>query len=226
MPVPSLRDLGRPVDVLWIDGSATPPTTHSENIAIEAIAGSDDGHAGDEEKCAGECARLVGEKGLFDTLHEQNMTTFGKYEFGSLLTSDPHAFDAFRFVYPALGLGNPVDHTTPFVASRSNTLRPRLTKELGYKPQGPAAFRRVVGAFRHVATPRRTQGRSRDQAESFNGRAGPGTSTGHSARQSRRGRAIEGRADPLCRCAHRRRAEAESRLGTLDYPTQVVLRPR
>jgi Fe-S oxidoreductase len=136
--VPVLRDLGRPVDVLWIVEcyAAYYPRGQANARATARLLdalGVDFAILGNEEKCAGECARLVGEKGLFDTLREQNLATFAKYEFGSLLTSDPHAFDAFRYVYPALGLASPVDHTTPFVASRLDALRPRLTKQLGYK---------------------------------------------------------------------------------------------
>ncbi len=138
VPVPTLRDLGRPVDVLWIvECYASYYPRGQENARATArilnALGVDFAILGAEEKCAGECARLVGEKGLFDTLREQNLATFAKYEFGSLLTSDPHAFDAFAFVYPFLGLEQPVDHTTPFVAGRLDTLKPRLTRALGYK---------------------------------------------------------------------------------------------
>lgn len=135
--VPTLKDLGRAVDVLWIvECYASYYPRGQENARATArvlnALGVDFAILGAEEKCAGECARLVGEKGLFDTLREQNIATFGRYEFGSLLTSDPHAYDAFAFVYPFLGLGRPVAHTTPFVASRLDALRPLLTKQLGY----------------------------------------------------------------------------------------------
>jgi Fe-S oxidoreductase len=36
-------------------------------------------------------------------------------------------------VYPSLGLRQPVDHTTPFLAARLDALRPRLTRKLGYR---------------------------------------------------------------------------------------------
>ena len=138
VPVPLLRDLARPVEVLWIVEcyAAYYPRGQDNARATARILnalGVDFAILGNEEKCAGECARLVGEKGLFDTLREQNLATFAKYEFGSLLTSDPHAFDAFAYVYPALGLNRPVDHTTPFVADRLDALRPRLTRDLGYR---------------------------------------------------------------------------------------------
>ncbi len=126
------------MDVLWIVECYAAYYPRGQDNAratarVLAALGVDFAILGTEEKCAGECARLVGEKGLFDTLREQNMATFGKYEFASLLTSDPHAFDAFAFLYPTLGLQQPVQHTTPFVAARLDALRPRLTRELGYK---------------------------------------------------------------------------------------------
>lgn len=138
VPVPILRDLGRPVDVLWIVECYAAYYPRGQDNAratarVLAALGVDFAILGAEEKCAGECARLVGEKGLFDTLREQNVATFAKYEYASLLTSDPHAFDAFRFVYPSFGLDRPVDHTTPFLAARLDALRPRLTRNLGYR---------------------------------------------------------------------------------------------
>jgi Fe-S oxidoreductase len=138
VPVPIMREVGRPVDVLWVvECYASYYPRGQDNARATArvlnALGVDFAILGNEEKCAGECARLVGETGLFDTLREQNLATFGKYEFGSLLTSDPHAFDAFAYVYPVLGFKTPVDHTTPFVASRLEELKPRLTRELGYR---------------------------------------------------------------------------------------------
>ena len=135
VPVPLLRDAGRPVDVLWVVecyASYYPRGQDNARATARVLAalGVDFAILGPEEKCAGECARLVGEKGLFDTLREQNVATFAKYQFGSLLTSDPHAFDAFRYVYPGLGFERPVEHTTPFVASRLDALRPRLSRKL------------------------------------------------------------------------------------------------
>jgi dimethylglycine catabolism B len=138
VPVPLLRDLGRPVDVLWIVECYAAYYPRGQDNAratarVLAALGVDFAILGNEEKCAGECARLVGETGLFDTLREQNLATFGKYEFARLLTSDPHAFDAFSYVYPTLGFRRPMEHTTPFVAARLDDLKPRLTRELGYR---------------------------------------------------------------------------------------------
>jgi Fe-S oxidoreductase len=138
VPVPILRDLGRPVGVLWfLDCYASYYPRGQQNARatarVLAALGVDFAILGPEEKCSGEATgRLVGETGLFDTLREQNMATFAKYEFGSLLTSDPHAFDAFSFAYRSAGLTHPVHHTSVFLADHLDALRPLLTKELGY----------------------------------------------------------------------------------------------
>jgi Fe-S oxidoreductase len=138
VPVPIMRDLGRPVDVLWFLDCYTSYYPRGQDNAratarVLAALGVDFAILGPEEKCSGESGRLVGERGLFDTLREQNMATFGKYEFGSLLTSDTHAFDSFTYAYRAVGFDRPVDHTTLFVAARLDALRPRLTRKLGHR---------------------------------------------------------------------------------------------
>lgn len=137
VPIPVLKDDPRPVDVLWFvecypsyhprgqDGSrATAKVLHALGIDF-AILGS-------EEKCAGECARLTGEIGLFDALRADNMAIFDKYEFNRILTGGAHAYDAFRHIYPAYGFDYPVEHTTPFLARNLEALAPLLTKKLDY----------------------------------------------------------------------------------------------
>jgi Fe-S oxidoreductase len=138
VPVPIMRDLGRPVDVLWFLECYVSYYPRGQDNAratarVLAALGVDFAILGAEERCSGETDRLAGEKGLFDTLREQNMATFRKYEFATLLTSSPHAFDSFTYVYPALGLDRPVEHTTPFLAARLDALRPRLARKLGYR---------------------------------------------------------------------------------------------
>jgi len=78
---------------------------------------------GNEERCAGECARLVGESGLFDTLRERNMGVFHKYKFNRLMTTGAHAFDAFAFIYPAFGFNYPLDHSSTFFYSYIDQLK-------------------------------------------------------------------------------------------------------
>jgi Fe-S oxidoreductase len=133
--VPLMKDVGRPVDVLWIvECYASYYPRGRENAVATArlldALGVDFAILGPEERCLGECVRLAGETGLFDTMREQNMATFEKYEFGKVITSDPHAFDAMLHMYPAAGFRSPVEHVTPFIPRHIEDLLPRLTTEL------------------------------------------------------------------------------------------------
>jgi Fe-S oxidoreductase len=137
VPVPILGQDPRPVDVLWFvecytsyhprgqdNSRATARLFHALNIDF-AILGA-------EEKCAGECARLLGEAGLFDTLMDYNMAVFQKYTFNRIVTSGVHAYDAFKYRYPLAGFTYQVEHTTPFFARHLNRLKPMLTHKLHY----------------------------------------------------------------------------------------------
>jgi len=136
-PVRVLAADPRPVDVLWFVECYTAYHPRGQDncratAKVFQALGVDFAILGSEEKCAGECARLAGETGLFETLADYNLKTFGKYSFDRIVTSGAHAYDAFRHEYPALGLERPVEHTTPFFAGRLEQLKPLLTRKLGY----------------------------------------------------------------------------------------------
>jgi Fe-S oxidoreductase len=133
--VPVMKNLGRPVDVLWIVEcyASYYPRGRDNAVATARLLdalGIDYAVLGPEERCLGETARLAGETGLFEMLRDQNLATFNKYEFGRIITSDPHAFDALAHQYPEAGFDVPVEHVTPFLARRLDALEPRLTKPL------------------------------------------------------------------------------------------------
>jgi Fe-S oxidoreductase len=137
VPIHILPDDPRPVDVLWF--VECNPSYHPRGQdASRAVAklfnvlGVDFAILGNEERCAGECARLVGEAGLFDTLRERNVGVFRKYQFNRVVTNGAHAYDAFKYIYPPYGFNYPLDHTTTYFAKHLDELKPRLTKKLGY----------------------------------------------------------------------------------------------
>jgi Fe-S oxidoreductase len=135
VPVPVIADGHRPVDVLWFVECypAYTPRGQEGSLATARLfhaLGVDFAILANEEKCAGECARLAGEAGLFGTLADYNIANFKKYRFGRLVTGDPHAYDAFLYQYPALGFSTEVAHTVPFLAQHLNRLRPLLTRRL------------------------------------------------------------------------------------------------
>ena len=136
-PVRILGQDPRPVDVLWFVECYTSylPRGQDNSRAVARLFHAldvDFAILGNEERCAGECARLVGEPGLFDTLRERNTAVFGKYKFNRIVTGAAHAFDAFKYIYPAYGFHYEVEHTTPFFARHLEALKPKLQKKLDY----------------------------------------------------------------------------------------------
>lgn len=133
---PLLKDLGRPVDVLWYVGSY--PSYHARGKdASRALAkalnllGVDFGILGAEEKDDCDSFRLAGEIGLFEEFAEHNIKIFKKYKFNKILLTDPHALNAFRKEYPKYGGKFEVVHYTTFLAPLMDKLK--FTKTLNYK---------------------------------------------------------------------------------------------
>lgn len=137
VPIRILADDPRPVDVLWFVECQNSYHPRGQDISratakLFHVLGIDFAILGNEEKCAGECARLLGETGLFDTLMDYNMAVFGKYQFNRIVTSGTHAYDAFKYQYPSVGFRYPLDHVMPYLAGHLDSLKPRLTRKLKY----------------------------------------------------------------------------------------------
>jgi Fe-S oxidoreductase len=130
-----MRKAKRPVDVLWFVGDY--PSYHARvQVASHALArvlnalNVDFGILGPEENSDGDSQRLAGERGLFEMLAEKNGRAFANYEFGEIITTDPHAFNALKNEYPALDISYPVRHYTQFLAERLDQLKPLLKQEV------------------------------------------------------------------------------------------------
>ena len=133
--VPILAKEKRPVEVLWFVGDY--PSYHPRiQVTTKAFAKIlqalevDFGILGPEEQSDGDSQRLAGEKGLFEMLAEKNGEAFKKYEFTEIITTDPHAYNAIKNEYPALGYSFPVRHYTEFLADRIDDLKPLLKNEV------------------------------------------------------------------------------------------------
>lgn len=136
-PIRILQQDPRPVDVLWFVECYTSyhPRGQENSRATAKIfqaLGIDFAILGTEEKCAGECARLLGESGLFDSLKASNVKVLNKYRFNRIVTSGAHAYDAFKHEYDRVGFDHAVEHTTPFLAGYLDQLKPMLTRKLNY----------------------------------------------------------------------------------------------
>jgi Fe-S oxidoreductase len=138
VPVRILHEDPRPVEVLWFVECYSSYYPRGQQCA-RAIAkvfhalGVDFAILGNEEKCAGECGRLSWERGLYNTLMEYNMLVLGKYQFKLIVTSCPHAYDAFRYRYTALKFNYELMHVTPFFAQHLDRLKPMLKRKADCK---------------------------------------------------------------------------------------------
>lgn len=129
--IPIMRKAKRPVDVLWFVGDY--PSYHSRvQSTTKAMAkifhslGIDVGILGPEESSDGDSQRLAGERGLFELLAEKNGKALSQYQFNEIVTTDPHAYNALKNEYPALGITYPVRHYTEFLVERLDDLKPLL----------------------------------------------------------------------------------------------------
>ena len=130
-----MRKAKRPVDVLWFVGDypSYHPRVQETTKAMARIfrmLNIDFGILGPEENSDGDSQRLAGESGLFEVLAEKNGNVFSKYQFNEIITTDPHAYNAIKNEYPALGITYPVRHYTELLADRIDDLKP-LMKENG-----------------------------------------------------------------------------------------------
>lgn len=135
---PEVKIMGKvkqPVDVLWFVGDYA--SYHSRaQLATKALArilnalGVDFGILGPDESSDGDSQRLAGERGLFEMLAEKNGKVLSKYQFNRIITTDPHAYNAFKNEYPELGIAYPVQHYTEFLAERIEQLKPLLKDEI------------------------------------------------------------------------------------------------
>ena len=139
--VPEVKVLAKtrePVDVLWFVGdyASYHPRVRSTSRALAAIMnllGVSFGILGPEESSDGDSQRLAGERGLFEMLAEKNGKAFSKYKFSTIITTDPHAYNALKTEYPRLGVTYPVQHYTEFLADRLDQIRPLLKHEVKAK---------------------------------------------------------------------------------------------
>ncbi|MHB8293560.1 MAG: (Fe-S)-binding protein [Acidimicrobiales bacterium] len=132
--VPVMAKVGRPVDVLLFTECYWSYHPRGQDAAramarVLGALGVDYAILGPEETCVADSQRLAGETGIFEMAAEKNIATLAKYEFNRLVTPDPHAYNAFKNLYPALGGTYDVSHYTQLLAG--------LIGELAFSAAGP-----------------------------------------------------------------------------------------
>jgi dimethylglycine catabolism B len=135
---PEVNILGKtrqPVDVLWFVGDYASFHTRMQP-ATRALArilnllGIKFGILGPDELSDGDSQRLAGERGLFEMMAQKNGQIFKRFKFNEIITTDPHAFNALKNEYPALGISYPVKHYTQFLHERLEQIKPLLKHEI------------------------------------------------------------------------------------------------
>ena len=79
-------------------------------------AGVDFAILGAEETCTGDPARRMGNEYLYQTMAQQNIETFDRYQVKRVVTICPHCFNTIKNEYPHLGGEYEVQHYSEFVA--------------------------------------------------------------------------------------------------------------
>ncbi len=127
----------RPADVLWFVECQNSYHPRGQDVSratarLFHALGIDFAILGNEEKCAGECARLLGERGLFDTLDGlQHGGVRRVSSFNRLVTSGVHAYDAFIYRVPGAA-ASVIRSSRPRPSWRATSieLRPMLIQEV------------------------------------------------------------------------------------------------
>ena len=144
----------QPVEVLWFVGDYASYHPRMQS-AVKALArilyalGIKFGILGPEEFSDGDSQRLAGERGLFEMMAQKNGQILRRYKFNEIITTDPHAYNALKNEYPALGISYPVRHYTQFLFDKLEQLRPLLKNEVKAKIayHDPCYLGRVNGIF-------------------------------------------------------------------------------
>ncbi len=83
---------------------------------------------GTEEWCCGDHILRLGEKGLFETLAEHNISMFEKFDAERIVTLSPHCYNTFKNDKPYSDAGLHVQHYTQFVAEAIEQGELKLSK--------------------------------------------------------------------------------------------------
>jgi Fe-S oxidoreductase len=141
LDIRNLSEDGGEVDLLFFLGCAASFDDRNQKIAgsivkILQAAGINFGILGREEGCCGDSARRIGNEYLYQTMAEQNISTFYKHKIKKILVSCPHGYNTIKNEYPQFGGEFEVVHHTEFIwkliQEGKLTLKGELAKTVTY----------------------------------------------------------------------------------------------
>jgi len=136
---PKIKDARKEsVKYLWLTGDTA--AFHPELMEITRLtarvfkmADLDFGILYDAELNFGNDARRIGEEGLFEKLRQANLDTFKKCNFQTLLTGDPHTYNALKHEYWQTSETVPVLHVSELLANLLSSGRLSVKRNLSYR---------------------------------------------------------------------------------------------
>jgi len=127
-----------PVEYLWFVGDYASYSSSLTDVTLLTAEvfksiGVDFGILYEVEQNAGNDARRVGEEGLFEMLAEKNIKAFDKSQFETIVTTDPHSYNAIKNEYSNGNGRYPVLHYTELLDKLITSGELRFKKKLDYK---------------------------------------------------------------------------------------------
>ncbi len=145
---------GEKVDVLYWVGCiiAFDPQKHkiaNDLCRLMEKCGVDFGVLGDDERCCGDPARMMGQEMLFQQTAKEQVELLKQREFKTLLTGCPHCYNVLKNEYPQFGGHFSVMHHSEFIREmiRSGKIKPQHAEAHTYVYHDPCYLGRYQGIF-------------------------------------------------------------------------------
>jgi Fe-S oxidoreductase/nitrate reductase gamma subunit len=149
---------GEKVDVLYWIGCCVTFDPQKHKIAEDVCAllkkcGVDYGVLGEDEKCCGDPARLMGQEMLFQQTAKEQVELIKQREFKVLLTGCPHCYNVLKHEYKQFGANFNVVHHSEYIREMldRNQIRPEFGKERKYVYHDPC----YLGRYQKIFDPAR-----------------------------------------------------------------------
>ncbi|MFM2479772.1 (Fe-S)-binding protein [Celerinatantimonas sp. YJH-8] len=124
-----MRDVKQADVLFWVSDGAFDMRSQrilKSLVKILKTAGVNFAILGDEELDSGDLARRLGDDATFQRLAKRNIATLQKYQFNTIVTTDPHAFHCLKNEYPDL---YPADARPDYQVMHHSTFINELVKK-------------------------------------------------------------------------------------------------